>query len=241
MKEREIAIGDVHGCLNTLKALVENQIKPSAQDTLIFVGDLIDRGPDSKGVLDYIIYLEENVCRVVGIMGNHEELLLNALEAEVNLPKKTLFKKPKNPLLENWFQLGGKETLASFGVSSVLEIPQKYIEWLNNLRHYYESEKFIVVHAGFNFQLDNIFEDVHAMHWVRDFEYNPSKTGGRRVIHGHVPVSLELIEQVYKNDFFGFVCIDNGCYYRNRPGMGRLIGFDFTNIILYMQGCLDYV
>lgn len=241
MKGREIAVGDVHGCVKTLKALVNNHIKPTAEDTLIFVGDLIDRGPDSKGVIDYVRFLGSEVCRVVTLMGNHEEVMLEAWEAQKNLPPRTLFRRPKNPLLEQWLQLGGKETLQSFGVESLMDIPESYLEWLKSLEHYYVSTDFLVVHAGFNFSLENIFEDIHAMHWVRDFEYDPVKARGKRVVHGHVPVSLELIEQVLNNPAFGFVCIDNGCVYRNRVGMGRLVALDLSAARLYMQGCLDNV
>lgn len=241
MKGREIAIGDVHGCLKTLKALVEMHLKPSADDTLILVGDLIDRGPDSKGVIDYVRFLGSEVCRVVTLMGNHEEVMLEAWEVQKNLPSRTLFRKPKNPLMDQWLQLGGKETLQSFEVETVTDIPETYLEWLKKLDHYYVSKDFLVVHAGFDFSKENIFEDTRAMHWVRDFEYNPVKTGGRRVVHGHVPVSLEFIEQVFNNPKFGFVCIDNGCVYRNRVGMGRLLAFDLTNIRLHMNGCIDNV
>ncbi|MCS6980716.1 MAG: serine/threonine protein phosphatase [Flavobacteriales bacterium] len=241
MMGREIAIGDVHGCLKTLQALVERHIKPTSEDTLIFVGDLVDRGPDSKGVIDYVRHLNSQVCRVVTLMGNHEEVMVAAYEAQKTLPRRTLFRKPKNPLLQQWMQLGGRETLQSFGVSNILEMPEEYVVWMRNMPHYYETEHFIVVHAGFNFSLDNIFEDINAMHWIRDFEYDPVKTGGRRVVHGHVPVSLEFIEQSVNNPSFGYVCIDNGCVYRNRVGMGRLIAFDLTNPMLYLQGCLDNV
>ncbi|MCS6979679.1 MAG: metallophosphoesterase [Flavobacteriales bacterium] len=241
MSGREIAIGDVHGCLKSLKALIENQIRPTAQDTLIFVGDLIDRGPDSKGVLDYVMHLQAHVCRTIALMGNHEEVMVSAWENQRTLPRKGLFRKPKNPLMDQWLQLGGKETLKSFGTDNLLHVPDMYLDWLKKMDHYYSSQAFLVVHAGFNFSLDNIYEDIHAMHWVRDFEFDPVKTGGRRVIHGHVPVSLEFIEQVFNNPKFGFVCIDNGCVYRNRLGMGRLVGLDFTHMKLYLQGCLDLV
>ena len=74
------AIGDIHGCLKTLKALVENEIQLGKDDELFFVGDFIDRGPDSKGVLDYIGSLIRDGYKIQSVMGNHEEMLLESLE-----------------------------------------------------------------------------------------------------------------------------------------------------------------
>ena len=83
MPARTIAIGDIHGHSRALAALLEN-VKPQPQDTLVFLGDSIDRGPDSRGVVEQVIALQER-CHVVPLMGNHEEMLLNARETEYAL------------------------------------------------------------------------------------------------------------------------------------------------------------
>lgn len=77
MTERIIAIGDIHGCAKALKTLVD-AIQPTEQDTLVFLGDYIDRGPESRGVIEQVMALG-NHCTVVPLLGNHEEMLLGAL------------------------------------------------------------------------------------------------------------------------------------------------------------------
>jgi hypothetical protein len=96
---RTIAIGDVQGCSAALAALVR-AIDPSALDTLVFLGDYIDRGPDSQGVLEQVTALAER-CIVVPLPGNHEEMLLAALEGQSDL--------------RYWLRFGGTEALASYG------------------------------------------------------------------------------------------------------------------------------
>jgi serine/threonine protein phosphatase 1 len=99
MAGRTIAIGDIHGCLDALAALID-AIGPGPEDTLITLGDHIDRGPDSRGVLDRLIALSRH-CRLVPLQGNHEELLLDALRDITTLRR--------------WLTLGGVETLRSYG------------------------------------------------------------------------------------------------------------------------------
>src|SRR5262252_5822775 len=99
MTERIIAIGDVHGCSAALAALIR-AIDPTPLDTLVFLGDYIDRGPDSRGVLEQVIALAER-CVVVPLLGNHEEMLLAALEGQSEL--------------RFWLKFGGMEPVASYG------------------------------------------------------------------------------------------------------------------------------
>ena len=94
---RIIAIGDVHGCSAALAALVRAS-DPTALDTLVFLGDYIDRGPDSRGVLVQVIALAER-CTLVPLLGNHEEMLLAALEGQSEL--------------RYWLKFGGTEATAS--------------------------------------------------------------------------------------------------------------------------------
>src|ERR1700724_3741155 len=103
---RTIAVGDVHGCSTALASLIE-AIQPTALDTLVFLGDYIDRGPDSRGVLEQVIALGER-CTVVPLLGNHEEMLLAALEGQSEL--------------RYWLKFGGTEALASYGHRSWQDI-----------------------------------------------------------------------------------------------------------------------
>src|SRR5262249_33858026 len=99
MAGRTIAIGDIHGCPDALAALID-AIAPSPEDTVVLLGDYIDRGPNSRGVLDRLIALARR-CRLVPLLGNHEEALLDALRDKDSLRR--------------WLTLGAADTLRSYG------------------------------------------------------------------------------------------------------------------------------
>ncbi len=232
------AIGDIHGCFNTLRELVENKLCPTTGDTLIFVGDYIDRGPSSRQVIDYICHLEKRGIHTICLQGNHEELLLKNYQWETNPPKSLFFKK-KNPYADIWYAAGASETLASFGVQQVTEIPQTYIRWIANTQLFVEDENFLIVHAGFNFERTTIFEDTTAMKWIRQFEPDMKKTGGKRIVHGHVPLPLEVIKHCITTPELGFIDIDNGCVYKERDGMGNLVALNLDSLEIVVQPNLD--
>ncbi len=232
-------ISDIHGCIHTLRTLIENQIVPSKEDKLIFLGDYIDRGPGSKSVLDYVMQLEDNGYSIIALKGNHEEFLVKAYETQKQL-KNFWFYKETNRSLEMWMRHGGKEALESFEVNDVEEIPSHYIDWINKRPLYYETEKFFVVHAGLNFEIDNPFEDEQAMTWIREYKVVPEKINFRRLIHGHVPVSLDFIDLTIKSSGYPFIDLDNGCYMANKPGFGNLIGLELNSMELKVQSNLDF-
>lgn len=236
---RKWVIGDIHGCFYTLKALIENQIQPGNTDILYFLGDYIDRGPRSKEVIQYLQKLSSDGLSVIPLMGNHEEAMLNAWEEELN-PKKRFFLKRTNSKKTEWYSFGGKQTMNSYTSDDMNSIPDQDIQWLKSLRHYAEEENYLLVHAGFNFNKENIFEDIHAMHWIRDFDTDLKKTGGKKVIHGHVPVTLELIEQFIQSKQLNFIDLDNGCVYSDRPGMGNLVAFELITKELKVQKYCDF-
>jgi serine/threonine protein phosphatase 1 len=148
---RLFAIGDIHGCFNSFKELVENQIKLKKNDKLVLLGDYIDRGAKSKNVIDYIIDLQEKGFDIIPLIGNHEKMLLETFENEKNKPK--------------WIRNGGTETLKSFGIDSLKNIAPKYLEFFEKLPYYYSFEKFLFVHAGFNDGAINPFQDKYFMIW----------------------------------------------------------------------------
>src|SRR5690554_6025128 len=107
---RRYVIGDIHGCSKALRSLVD-EIAPSQDDQLIFLGDFIDRGPDSRGVIDQVIELSQRT-RVVAIRGNHEVMLMGVLMGGLDA---------------NWWcQTGGQSTLASYG-GSIERIPAAHL------------------------------------------------------------------------------------------------------------------
>ena len=101
---RTIAIGDIHGCLDALNALLD-AIQPTRDDTIVTVGDYVDRGPDSKGVLERLLQLEQTT-NLVPLMGNHEEMLIAVLERQME------------PY--SWLNHGGVETMDSYGFAGDL-------------------------------------------------------------------------------------------------------------------------
>lgn len=232
-------IPDVHGCLLTLQELLEGLIRLEKDDTLIFLGDLIDRGPDSKGVLDYVMKLQDSGIKITVLRGNHEDYMAKVFVEE---NKKPVFLKVfglKTRSAKEWLFHGGKQTMKSFESIKPAEIPQKYLDWIENLEYFVETEKFLIVHAGFNFKNDDIFADKRTMMWARDFEIDPLKVAGRRIIHGHVPVTLEFIFQSVKSSAFPFIDLDNGVYMPEKPGYGNLLALELGSMELVVQPNID--
>ncbi|HOI32102.1 MAG: metallophosphoesterase [Bacteroidales bacterium] len=231
-------ISDIHGCKKTLKALVENQIKPSKFDVLYFLGDFIDRGPDSKGVLDYLMYLESNEFQIQYLKGNHEDYCIRSWE-EDKQTKHFLGMRRKKKIQKEWEIHGGKETLASFGVQYASEIPEKYISWMRKGRFYIELEQFILVHAGLNFKIDDPLSDTNTMLWTREFRVIPEKIRNKKVIHGHVPVDLEFMHHVMDSNSYHFIDLDNGVYMENRTGYGNLVAYELNSREQLIQTNID--
>ena len=132
---RLIAVGDVHGHADALYGVLK-EINPTPDDHIIFLGDLINRGPDSKGVIDQVIALSK-ICKVETICGNHEEMVLAAIYGCRSEHK-------------FWCQFGGIETLKSFGCVKVTDIPREYLLFIANCVDWVETENNIFVHAGCN-------------------------------------------------------------------------------------------
>jgi serine/threonine protein phosphatase 1 len=210
MNNRIYAIGDIHGCFRAMKDLIENKIQLTKADKLIFLGDYIDRGPDSKKVLDYIIELQNNHYDIITLRGNHESMFINAWYNESAVSK--------------WIINGGSETLLSFGTDKLKNIDSKYLHFLENLKFYYELDKYIFVHAGFNDSLDDPFSDYYCMLWNSREQYFNSLLNDRTIIHGHAPVPLNIIQKQITNNA-GVINIDGGCAYANAR-YGKLIAFE---------------
>jgi serine/threonine protein phosphatase 1 len=235
---KQWVIPDIHGNSKTLKALIEEQLKPSRQDIIYFLGDYIDRGPDSKGVIDYIMKLRRNDYNIRMLRGNHEDYLIRTYDNET-VRKNILGISFQNNLRKEWFKYGGKETLKSFGVTDVHQIPKEYIEWMRELEYYIALDSFLLVHAGFNFNLEDPFSDFPSMMWVKEFTVDPKKAGYRKVIHGHVPVSLDFIELLRTSKTFNFIDLDNGIYMPEKTGFGNLVALEINAMELYVQVNLD--
>ena len=231
-------IPDIHGCVKSLRELIETQVVPSKEDTLFFLGDYVDRGPDSKGVLDYVMGLQESGYTVVPLKGNHEDFFVKSWEEERESGR-FLFMRRHNKSRSQWLKHGGRETLQSFGTMDLLQIPEHYIKWMDELPLYHELEKFLLVHAGLNFEIDDPFQDTFSMLWVKDYRIIPEKIGYRQLIHGHVPMGLDYIYIAITQEGYPFIDLDNGCYMVNRPGYGNLLALELNSMELKIQPNID--
>lgn len=201
-------IGDVHGCYATLKKLLEEHCRIQPQDELIFVGDLIDRGPGSKAVIDYVWHLQNHIAKLTVLRGNHEQMLLDAY-ADTNKE-------------DFWLQNGGLQTLQSFGVKQTVHLPPEYIKFLAQLPFYLETSEYWVVHAGFNTAAQNWLSDTNAMMWERNWEYRADVLKNKPVFHGHTPVKLH---DVLNAKGSWVVNLDAGCVYHRYEGKGYLVAW----------------
>lgn len=234
---RKWVIADIHGCFKTLQKLIETHIQPAENDRFYFLGDYIDRGPNSKGVIDYLLQFSQQFSCTF-LMGNHEEMLLKSYQEEIRT--QGFFSRfSKKPITESWKVHGGKETLASYETRSLKGLDIAHIEWIKNLPNFAEEDTFLLVHAGFNFKCDNIFEDTESMRWIREFEVDFSKTNNKKVIHGHIPVSLSFIEECIQKNTYSFIDLDNGCVYKNHEGRGNLVALELNSMNLKVQKNID--
>ena len=225
---RKFAISDIHGHALTFRALVENHLKLTKTDSLYLLGDYVDRGPDSRGVFDFVFELREAGYQVHCLRGNHEALMLDAiLEGE---------------FLELWIMNGGQATLDSFEVDRVDKVPGKYLQFLNELPYYFEVDHHILVHAGLNFKETNPLTPSDHMIWIRNWyeEVNYSWLGRRKIVHGHTPTPAwnikRLLEQFEENRYLN---IDCGCFWDTQTGAGQLCAYELTEGALYFQEKLE--
>jgi serine/threonine protein phosphatase 1 len=217
-----IAVGDIHGCLEPLRALIDEL--PAAEE-LVFLGDYIDRGPQSAGVVRYLRQLaEQRPCRF--LMGNHEWLMLNAIV--------------EDDAIAPWIMNGGNPTLHSYGVDFARwpRSPERGAflardaDFFRNLAYYHEDETTIFVHAGIDTGIaDMRVQDPEVLIWIRDkFFRNAAGWKGKEVIFGHTPtmsMGLPARHIFQQHRFYG---IDTGCVYG-----GYLTAIDSRTHQLYQQ------
>lgn len=215
---RRFVIGDIHGCSATLRRLVEIVIGLTVNDQLYLLGDLIDRGPDVKGVLDFVFELNGRGFEVSAVRGNHEDMFLLSCE--------------RRSAAALWSLNGGWATLESFRSIEPMDIPTQYRRYLQSLPYYLTIDDFIIVHAGLNFERPDPFSDTESMLWTRSPLVDLKRTGGRRLICGHTPVSRREIEASLQTDK---LLLDNGCVFGPRPGMGSLAALELNSLTLFFQ------
>ncbi|TWU41873.1 metallophosphoesterase family protein [Novipirellula artificiosorum] len=187
---RTIAIGDIHGCSIALESLI-NAIDPQPKDTIIPLGDYVDRGIDSKGVLDQLIKLGDR-CHLVPILGNHDQMMLHAKNGRSDF--------------QFWLNCGGDAALDSYGSSSQLDlIPSSHFRFLKSCHSYFETETHIFLHANYKPDVPLEKQDDKTIRWLslRDYVPRTRHCSGKTVVAGHTP-QPEILD-------LGFlICLDTG-------------------------------
>lgn len=183
---RTLVIGDIHGNFTAFDALLRS-VEPKPQDLLITLGDYIDGGPDSRGVMERLIALDSQT-RLVPLRGNHEEMLLRAWEfpREVDL----------------WLKVGGRATLASYPDRRFVESHYTFLR--DRCLDFFETETHIFAHGGIDPQLPMERQQVSVLRWKTFRETGPHSSG-KILICGHTPQP----EGVPK-DLGHSICIDTG-------------------------------
>ncbi|WP_129408395.1 metallophosphoesterase family protein [Marinitoga lauensis] len=195
------AISDIHGMYDHLLKLIQ---KIPENDKIIFLGDYIDRGPDSKLVLDLLFKLKN---RAVFLKGNHEDMMIDYLEKSGKYSDGV------------WFRNGAAYTFRSFNNN----IEEKYIDFIKALKLYHIEEingqKYLFVHGGVRYRINLNEQNKRDLLWIRDDFYMQNKRyEDYIVIHGHTPTSYITGEyEVYfhkdENNNIISIDIDTGCVY----------------------------
>ena len=213
---RAYAVGDVHGCLDLLDKLLEeivadHQARPKAKGIIVFLGDLIDRGPRSAGVIERLRTLSLPGFQVVAIAGNHEEVLLRILDGQADQ-------------LAGWLRFGGTETLRSYGADAseigklapadarariASAIPHAHREYLAACADSLRFGDYLFVHAGIRPGVAIEQQDLHDLRWIREPFLSDRRDHGVVVVHGHT--ISEAVEEVGSR-----IGIDTGAYQTGR-------------------------
>lgn len=210
--ERIYAVGDVHGRFDLLQRMIEkigdhsNALPPAKSLHILFLGDLIDRGPQSAQILHFLFELQRQSNRIIVLQGNHEEVLLQSLDGNVEV-------------LNAWLRFGGLETLRSFGLSAPAEgedlrsylrnvratIPSQWVEWLRRLPLTARSGDYFFCHAGIRPGVGLRRQDREDLLWIREEFLSDRRDHGAVIVHGH---SIEAAVQFRDNR----IGIDTGAY-----------------------------
>jgi len=217
---KRYVISDVHGCLRTFKALFE-KIDLKNEDQLFLLGDYVDRGPDSVGLVDFLIELKQR-CNLFLLRGNHEEELLLMEQYEVkNLIESSIL----NDKLGGFYEKN-------------LKLKPKYKAFFDSLLYFVELDKYMLVHAGFDFELESPFEDISSMLEIRNWSYNEKFAKKKTIIYGHSVTDFEDIVYAIKLKNKQ-IPLDNGCVYKNIDGLGSLLCICLENMKLIDQKNID--
>jgi serine/threonine protein phosphatase 1 len=195
---RYYAIGDIHGQLEQLRAAharIEADRQACGDDTAltIHLGDLVDRGPDSRGVIEYLLNGIENGAPWIVVKGNHDQIFEDALNLDQTPPFS--FSAWTGP------NMGGSETAGSYGVrfgafsmgdrprrKLAAAVPPDHLAFIQGLPAYHKTPEVIFVHAGIRPGLPLSEQIEHDLLWIRGEFLNDTRDHGKLIVHGHTPV-----------------------------------------------------
>lgn len=190
MPGRTFAVGDIHGCDVALETLL-SKLDLAAQDTVVVLGDVIDRGPNSRRAIELLLDLQSK-CKVIPILGNHEEMMLDALGG--------------GEWLQSWLSYGGVTTLKSYD-DDPSNIPREHLDFLSSGRDFVETELDIFIHAALDPQLELAAQPIELLRWTHIAGQEAPHVSGKRVVCGHTP-QLSGVPL----SFPGWICIDTAVF-----------------------------
>jgi serine/threonine protein phosphatase 1 len=201
---RLFVIGDIHGCLKELNILLENILKQlNKEDWLIFIGDYIDRGPSTAGVVNLLLKLQQSYPNFIFLKGNHEAMLLNFIDGQRSMQS-------------GYLKHGGKETFESYQVQPIeifenptAGIPGNHIDFYKNLELGIHAGQFLITHAGINPNLPIHAQTENELLWSREGFVDRPHPWPYTIVFGHTPFKDVNIEMPYK------IGIDTGLVYGN--------------------------
>ena len=198
VEEKTFIVGDVHGCLDMLKTLMGVIGWSPETDRLIFLGDFIDRGAQSKGVVDFVLEIAKLSERVECLMGNHERILLDFMDGKDT---------------NTFFLNGGLATLNSYRTDQQkyggFLIPDDHLSFFRSLKRIIELKDYYVVHAGFRPGVPIPNQSTEDLLWIRDSFIFSNYFFGKKVIFGHTPFAQPLVME-------NKIGLDTGAVYGNK-------------------------
>jgi serine/threonine protein phosphatase 1 len=201
MAGRLLAVGDIHGCARELETLV-GALRLERDDTLAFVGDYVDRGPDSRAVVDLLLGLRDRAdAKTVFLKGNHEDMCLGYLGRDGHWG-------------EAWQANGGAATLRSYGIDpgvagaeAAARMPPAHLAFLEGLKTALVGDRYLVVHAGIRPSRPWAEQDLEDLLWIREEFTAVAHPLPQTIVFGHTPHRHVLVDLPYK------IGIDTGCVY----------------------------
>jgi serine/threonine protein phosphatase 1 len=176
------AIGDIHGSYSKLRNLLDRckEHRGATEYRIVFLGDYIDRGPDSREAVELLIETQSGVPgQVVCLKGNHEDMLLSAVDDGDHA---------------SWLANGGATTLNSYGVGRANDILPAHLDWFGSLPLATVDEKRFYVHAGVRPGVPLQHQSEYDLLWIREPFLSDPRDHGLYVVHGHTPIRTGIPE-----------------------------------------------